>query len=446
MQRIHLVPLALVIATATASAQPPARAPLPVRVTLDEAVARALATSHRLAELRAREGASQAVIEQRRLADWPSLSAQAGYMRTNHVPEFGVPAPDGTLNVFYPYVPDNYRTRLDLLWPIYTGGRSEALERAARAEASAATSDTASSRADLRLEVTRAFWALVTATESVRVVGESTKRLAAQRRDVQARYDAGFVAPSDVLSVQAQEARQQGALIEVGNIRDVARADLARLIGVPLDHPLEPDAVLADEPAGSLEAAALAATVEMARRQRADREALASRASAAAERIDAARAASRPTINIASGVDYANPNPRIFPRAEKWQEFWDVGVTVSWLLWNGGRTAAEVTEASKLAEAARERLAEFDTTIAFEVRQRQLDLESARAQASAANAGVKSAAEAQRVMEERFKAGVETSTDLLDRQVALLQAELDRTRVLASIKLAQARLARALGF
>ena len=46
---------------------------------------------------------------------------------------------------------------------------------------------------------------------------------------------------------------------------------------------------------------------------------------------------------------------------------------------------------------------------------------------------------------DRFQAGVATSTDVLDAQVALLQAELDRTQAIASARLAEARLARVLG-
>ena len=56
-----------------------------------------------------------------------------------------------------------------------------------------------------------------------------------------------------------------------------------------------------------------------------------------------------------------------------------------------------------------------------------------------------SATEARRVVQERFAAGVATSTDVLDAQVALLQAELDRTRALATMRLALARLDRAVG-
>ncbi len=41
--------------------------------------------------------------------------------------------------------------------------------------------------------------------------------------------------------------------------------------------------------------------------------------------------------------------------------------------------------------------------------------------------------------------GVATSTDVLDAQVALLQAGLDRTQAIANARLAEARLARAIG-
>jgi outer membrane protein TolC len=58
---------------------------------------------------------------------------------------------------------------------------------------------------------------------------------------------------------------------------------------------------------------------------------------------------------------------------------------------------------------------------------------------------VRSAAEARRVVSDRYAAGVATSTEVMDAQEALLQAELERTRALASARLAEARLERALG-
>jgi outer membrane protein len=448
--------LLLALSAAPAAAQAPPASPtldrpVPAHLTLDEAIARALEMSHVLAELRAREGASAAVVDQRHVADLPVVSAQGGYQRTNHVDEFGFLQPDGSFQVIYPDVPDNFRSRLDMQWPIYTGGRAQALERAADAERQASGSDVDNARADLRLETTRAFWAVVTAIESVRVVREAVTRSEGQLHDVQARRDAGFLPPNDVLTVQTRLSRQRSLLIEAENQREAARAALSRLIGAPLDASYDLDAVL-EEPAppgapatGASAPGALQTGATDAIAHRADRQALLFRTTAAEARIDSARAGLFPVIGVGAGVDYARPNPRIFPREAAWKPSWDVGVNLTWTLWNWGRTSAEVAEARLQATALRERLAELDTQISLQVRQRQLDLDSARAQVAPATEAVASATEARRVVQARFQSGVATSSDLLDAQQDLLEAELGRTRSLAEVRLAEARLARALG-
>jgi len=440
-------PASFLVVLAIALVLPPgahaqAQESIPVPLTVDEAVARAIAVSHRLAEASAREQAAQAVVDQRQAAQLPTVSAQLGYQRTNHVDPYGFLSVTG-LRVLYPDVPDNYRSRIELQWPIYTGGRLQALERAARAEAGASAKDLASARADLVLEVTRAYWALVTARESARVVQQGVERVEAQLSDVRARFDAGFIPPSDVSSVEAQVAHQRMLLIEAQNLASAAELDLGRLLDAPSGQALTLDARLdVPTPSTAEDAEKLA---EAARSARPDRAALELRVQAADQRQDAARAGSRPSVAIVSGVDYARPNPRIFPRTDEWRSSWDASVNATWTFWDNGRTRAELAEAASAGRGARERLAELDSVIATEVRQRLLDVSSARAQIQAAGEGVRSAAEARRVLQERYAAGVATTTDLLDAQVALLQAELDRTRALANTRLALARLDRALG-
>ncbi len=177
-----------------------------LRLSLADARARALETSHRLAEARAREAATLAGVDARVAADRPLVSANAGYTRTNHVAEFAVPAAGagGLTRILYPDVPDNYRTRLDVQWPIYTGGRTDALVRAARAEADAAVAETAVTRADLRLEVSRAFWAVVTGRAAVTVLEQALVRAEANVADARARLNAGLVPPNEVATAEAQ--------------------------------------------------------------------------------------------------------------------------------------------------------------------------------------------------------------------------------------------------
>jgi outer membrane protein len=441
MKSVLIITSALTVALSAsrATAQAPA---VPLRLTLDEAIQRGLETSHRIAEAVARGDASGAVVDQRHAATLPQMVAQAGYTRTNHVDAFGLLLPNNQLKVIYPDLPDNVRTRLDLQWPIYTGGRLDALERAARIDATASADEVATVRGDLTLEITRAYWALLTATESVRVVQESVTRLDAHLRDVRNQLAAGLVPPNDVFTVEAQESRQRMLAVQARATRDVAEADLARLVGAAPGTPVEPTTALEFPPAP---VAPIDALLETARSQRSDRAALVKRQDAAGERSRAAAAGTKPTVAVGGGLDYANPNPRIFPRDDAWRTSWDASVNVSWPLFDGGRARGEMAEAAALTRATQERLAEFDSTLAVEIRQRLSERISSRAAIDAATDAVRSATEARRVVGDRFAAGVATSTDVLDAQVALLQAELDRTQAVASARLADARLARALG-
>ena len=118
---------------------------------------------------------------------------------------------------------------------------------------------------------------------------------------------------------------------------------------------------------------------------------------------------------------------------------------MSWSLWDSGRRGAEQGEALATARSIDAAIGDFDRQLAFEVRQRTLQLDSSRAAIGASEDEVRAALEAERVVGERYRVGVATPTDVLDAQVARLQAELDRTRAIANVRLAEAQLQRALG-
>ena len=62
--------------------------------------------------------------------------------------------------------------------------------------------------------------------------------------DVNQRFMAGLVPPNELSSATAQEARARMLAIEARTQRDVSLADLARLIGVAPDQPIDPTADL----------------------------------------------------------------------------------------------------------------------------------------------------------------------------------------------------------
>ena len=420
-----------------------AQEPQPVvRLTIPDAIARAHETSHRLAEARAREQSAQAAIRSAELNKLPTLNATASYVRTNHVREFSFPQPNGTRLVVYPDIPDNFSTRVGFQWPIFTSGRLDALERAAAAEATAVNAEVDTARADLRFEVIRAYWAAVTAREAVRVLEESGARAEAQVADARQRFKVGLIPPNEVSSLEAQRSSERAQLIEAQNIREGVLIDLRRLTGIPegtvidLEDSLEG---IASPP--TADDAMLAQAIE----NRSERRSFLARVVALEARRDAVLATSKPTVAAVGGLDYANPNPKIFPRIEAWQRTWDLGVAVSWNVFDFGRAKSQAAEIEGTVAAALARIADFDKLVAADVRQRILDLQSSQAIVEAASDAVGSAADARRVISDRFSAGVATSTDVLVAQVALLEAELARTRALAAVRLAEARLERSLG-
>lgn len=418
----------------------------PIALTLDEAIARGLEASHRVDELSARQDAARAVAEQRAAAERPQIAAIASYTRTNHVEEFSVPNPSGSLRVIYPDIPDNVRSRIDLQWPIYTGGRLKALTRAAGAEAEALGHDRDALRADLTLEITRSFWAVVTARASVDSVRQALERTSAHLADVRNQLSVGLVPPSDVLTIEAQHAQQRMLSIEAESLVETTMAEFKRLMRIEQDVEVELTGAVsrASQP---FEAFATPSAVlhDAAIASRPERKSLLFRITAAAERVAAAAGGNLPVLTAISGYDLARPNPRIFPIQERWKPSWDIGVNVRWSVFDGGRVRAEAAEAAAHRRAAEARLKDFDAAVQVEVRQRRSELTSAGAAIEAAEAGVRAAVEARRVIAERFSAGVATNTDVLHAQTVLLQAELSVTRARANAELAAARLLRALG-
>jgi outer membrane protein TolC len=220
---------------------------------------------------------------------------------------------------------------------------------------------------------------------------------------------------------------------------------LGRLIGEAPGRPIAL-ATAVTEPnttAAELSETPVETLVTRALETRSERTALLDRAAAARSSAQAAAAARAPQVTGVAAVEPARPNARFVPRTDEWRTSWDLGVSLTWPVWDAGRSRAEQAAALAQADAIAERVREFDELVAIEIRERRMAMATAREALEASAQAVAAASEARRVIEERFAAGVATSTDVLDAQLALLEAELERTELTASLRVAEARLQRA---
>ncbi|HSK78803.1 MAG TPA: TolC family protein [Thermoanaerobaculia bacterium] len=413
-----------------------------VRLTLAEALERARQSSPRLAELDDLQRAAAARLRGAEAEKRPEVDLQASYFRNSDVPEFSLALPGLGTRTIFPNIPDNYRLHAGASLPLYTGGRIEGAILAAGREREAAGQDRAGGERDLVLETTLAYWSLVTARESARVLAESIASYEAHRKDARNRFDVGVAASNEVLTVQVERDRAELGRLQAENGAEVANANLARILGLPPSTRIEttePVTAPAAEPEDeeALAAAALDARPELL----ALRERIASARASALVR----RAATRPQVGISLGYDYANPNTRIFPLRDEFEATWTAGVTLGFNAWDGGRTAAAVEEAEARASALERRLEDTERRLRLDVASRLADLRTARAALDVSRRNLEAARENLRVAQDRYREGVIPSSDLLDAETLLLRAGLDQTDAATRIRVALANLDRAVG-
>ncbi|HEV3077447.1 MAG TPA: TolC family protein [Thermoanaerobaculia bacterium] len=434
--------LILVLASSTAPGDP---LPAPVRLTLAEALGRAREASAHLAELRSLAAAAGAGLNGARAERLPKIDASASYTRQSDVPELRLTLPGVGTETVFPNIPDNYRGHLGLELPLYTSGRIANAVTANARQLTAANQDVQQGRADVEQETAAAYWSLVTARDSERVLAESLVDYDAHLKESRDRRDLGMAASNEVLAVQVQREQAELARLQAASSAAVANANLQRLLDLPPGTGIEPVEPLAEPAAAPPAAEPPEALVAAAEAARPEIVALRSRIAAGRANAAATRAGLWPQANLSAGYDYANPNPRILPLEPRWKGSWSVGAVVSLSLFDGGRTAAAAAQVDAQADALGHRLEDLERRVRLEVTQRLLELGTARQAAAVAVANLDSAHENVRVARDRYHEGVIPSSELLDAETALLRAGLDRTNALAQVRVALANLERAVG-
>ncbi len=419
-----------------------AETPDVVRLTLDDALARARAASPRLTSLAAQTRAASEGVRGAEAARRPDLDLSANYSRNSNVPELILQFPGSAPRTIFPNLPNNWRTHAGATLPVYTGGRIGSLITAAAESERASASDQAAAANDLVRETHVAYVGVLLARENARVLTEAVASYDAHLKDAKNRQDLGLAASNEVLAVTVERERAELGRILAENAAVLAAANLLRLVGLPAGTTLELDP---PPPAPPVTRSEVDEMIRRALARRPELEAARARARALDASVLVARSSTRPQVGLQAGFDYANPNPRILPLAGDWNDSWSLGLSVNWKVLDGGRADAAAAQAQAQAEAVRAQLADLEARIRLDVTARQLELESTLAGREVARRGIEAARDAVRVARDRYQEGVLSSTELLDAETRLLRAELEAAQTEAQIQVARANLTRALG-
>jgi outer membrane protein TolC len=324
-------------------------------------------------------------------------------------------------------------------WKIYDFGLTRANVDAAQANADAAVAGLSVSGLDVRRDVEIAYLEAL-ARKRLTVVATATVKSEDGHLDQAKRFVAAQAKdPIEVAEAQSRDSNAKSALAQAQSDEAVALANLRAAIGwidparAPAVDPNWPTPVDEQPPE-------LAQLVDTARKFRPEIIQLDKQIAAADASLTAAHAERRPVLSASAGVQWT-------PDQGDWspQPTWSAGLSLSWALWDGGRSWAD------------QRIASANVTSAVASRDALLvsltsALESSRAQIVANRANVDAsteavtAAQAQlKLAEARYAQGLGSQIELADAQTAVTTASGNLITAEWQLADAWATLRRALG-
>jgi|HubBroStandDraft_6_1064221.scaffolds.fasta_scaffold32371_1 outer membrane protein len=127
------------------------------------------------------------------------------------------------------------------------------------------------------------------------------------------------------------------------------------------------------------------------------------------------------------------------------QNQWNVGLNLTWTIFDGGGKIGRYKEAKANLEAAQARVRDTELQVWQNVEQAYLNLGASAESIGAASKAVESADENYQLARGRFDAGVANIIELTDAQLALTQAQSTQAQALSDYRINIANLERALG-
>lgn len=299
-------------------------------------------------------------------------------------------------------------------WPVFTGGRINAAQRATEAGARGAHAQQDATRDALLFDLVSRYHGVTVAARAAQVQDGVVEGLREHLRNARAFERHGQIAAAERMRAEVALAQAEAAQQQRHHALELARAGLANLLGV--DPQVEPVTALAELPPAGAQAELQAAALE----SHPVLQQSAALTSQAEQGVRAARAEYWPTIVAAGGYELYNYQlPELIPQ-------WTVGVTLTLPLFDGGARRAKVAGARAKLEEAQALQREAEDRIRLLVQERYLAQDDARRRLDVALRTQALAMESLRLQKVAFREGVGRSADVIDAENALATARLAR--------------------
>ena len=384
-----------------------------------------------------------------RAGAFPRLTLDGSYLRTIDLQSSVISMSDdsGNTNRFTLRfgTPHNYQFGLNLYQPIYAAGKVGAAIKIARYGFAYTDERIRAARHDIAATVDAAYLGAVAAREAAQAYREAEELADANLAVVKKLYDQGQVSEYDYIRSQVQAANSRPDRIKAENNFDLAIDRLKNLLALEPGDELIIESAIAEEVIGEFDVEGLIT------------EALASRPELGQSRqmmniykkvITIERGGYLPSIGLNSRLQWDSFRDEIGKTSlagDAWNRSWNIALVLSWPLFSGGETAGRMKQARVNYNQSRYADVQLQRQVRLEVQDAAGRVREAQQRVEALGETVEQAGRGLKISQVRYESGVGTQLELLDAQMALTTARVNRITALHDLAVAVSSLRRAIG-
>jgi len=411
------------------------------QLTLSAAIAQALKTQPTMRQARAQTNAAEGRVQQARSGYLPQVTGTAAYSRlsSNYTPSPGV-VPNQSLGGQSQISSASYNwfnASLTATQLIYDFGQTNGRWNAAESAVDSLVATEKTTRLQTVTNVQTAFYQAWAQRALIDVAQENLQNQNAHLDQIAASVKVGVRPDIDLAQGRANVANARLQLINTSNAYESAKDQLNSAMGLMTDTNYD----VADEEPPPVEAedGPIEPLLTRALESRPEITSLDRQHDSQVKTIRSLRGAYGPNlVASATGTEKGQRFDNMVPN-------WNVGVILTWPIFQGGLTDGQIREAEANLEVIDAQSAALRVQIRAQVNQARLAVRAAKSSIGAADDALTNAQLQLKLAEGRYSAGVGSIIELADAQVAYTNARAQVVQAHYNLSNSRAQLVTALG-
>ena len=409
-------------------------------ISLDEAVSMSLQNSKQLRISGAKITEADANLRQAKDGRLPNVTVSGTYLRlANPDIDLKIKTGSGSGNPDAKSTPDVNQAAYGIAnasYPLFAGFRIQSGIESAKYLAQAARLDADNDRQGVIINAIGAYANLYKATEAVRLVKQNLSQSQQRVKDFSSLEQNGLMARNDLLKAQLQQSNVELSLLDAENNLRITNINMNLMLGLPESTELSVDSAFSyaadDRSMEDWEGLAI--------QSRKDAAALVLRAKSAEQGIRNAKSEAYPTIALTGGYIGA-----YVPNVITIKDAINAGIGVQYNLGSLWKNNTQLTQARARLLEVQSNQSLLEDNIRVQVTQAYQNFLLSKKKIYVYEKAVEQAQENYRIVNNKYGNSLATATEVLDADVASLQAQLNYALSKADAAVAYQRLLQATG-